>query len=371
MAKEVRLSRPGDTVEECIVVESRVQTGDEVRKGDVIFEVETDKVTLEVESPFGGFVKDVLVEPEQAVPVGGTLLVLGEKEENVATSFIEELRTENGRLIEKSKRKAAQAEQKTTDGPAGASGSSQKSKKGNFAGRKIKRMDEELELGDVVKVNKLQRLTAERMVESKRQKPCFYLNVEADVTELVELRGELNAGADVQLTYNDFLIKAVGEGLVHYPVMTGRLVGDEMQLAKEINVALAVSSAKGLVAPVIKDVPGKNIREIATEKQSLIDKANEDKLTLGDLQGGCITVSNLGAFGVDSFIPIVIPGQCSILGAGRISDAIVPDRDEAAVRKIMELNLSVDHKIANGAQASQFLDFVKRMLEEKETFLER
>jgi len=120
---------------------------------------------------------------------------------------------------------------------------------------------------------------------------------------------------------------------------------------------------------VVKDANKKDVKQIAVETQALIEKARNKKLQLTDLEGACITVSNLGGFGVESFIPIVIPGQCSILGIGRITDTCVPDNGNIAVRKLISLALSVDHKVANGAYAGQFLDFVRKQLEDTSTFV--
>jgi pyruvate dehydrogenase E2 component (dihydrolipoamide acetyltransferase) len=119
----------------------------------------------------------------------------------------------------------------------------------------------------------------------------------------------------------------------------------------------------GLVAPILKDVNKKDIKQIASDGQALIERARSNKLAPTDLEGGCITVSNLGAFGIDNFIPIVVPGQCSILGIGQITDTCVPDNGNILVRKLMNMTLSVDHKVANGAYAARFLDFVKKQLE--------
>jgi pyruvate dehydrogenase E2 component (dihydrolipoamide acetyltransferase) len=118
--------------------------------------------------------------------------------------------------------------------------------------------------------------------------------------------------------------------------------------------------------PVIKDAHKKTLGQIAIESQALIEKTQNDKLLLTDLEGACITVSNLGAFGIESFIPVVIPGQCSILGIGKITETNVPKKGE---RKLMNMTLSVDHKVANGDYATQFLDLVRKLLETVSTFV--
>ena len=108
----------------------------------------------------------------------------------------------------------------------------------------------------------------------------------------------------------------------------------------------------------------KNIRQISSDSKSLIEKARGNKLSPSDLEGGCITVSNLGAYGVDNFIPIVVPGQCSIFGIGRINDICVPDNGNMLIRKQMNITLSVDHKVVNGAYAAQFMDYIHKLLED-------
>jgi pyruvate dehydrogenase E2 component (dihydrolipoamide acetyltransferase) len=170
------------------------------------------------------------------------------------------------------------------------------------------------------------------------------------------------------ISYNDFIIRAVAIGLQKFPIMTGQLAGNAIKLPCTINIGLAVSTPGGLVVPVVKDAHKKNVKQIAADTKALIEKAQNEKLLLTDLEGACITVSNLGVFGIDSFIPIVIPGQCSILGIGRITDTCVPDNGNVIIRKLMSMTLSVDHKVANGAYAAQFLDFTRKLLEDTSTF---
>jgi pyruvate dehydrogenase E2 component (dihydrolipoamide acetyltransferase) len=226
----------------------------------------------------------------------------------------------------------------------------------------------EVKLGATVPLNRLQKITAERMLKSKREIPCFYLTVKADVTDLVKLRTKLNETGDVKISYNDFIIKAVATGLEKYPIMTGQLEGQAIKLAQAIHIGLAISVPDGLVAPILKDVNKKDVKQIARDSQALVERARSNKLAPTDLEGGCITVTNLGAFGIDNFIPIVVPGQCSILGIGQITDTCVPDNGNIMVRKLMNMTLSVDHKVANGAYAAQFLDFVRKLLEDASTF---
>ncbi len=402
MAKEVRLPQLGQTMEEGTVINCLVKVGDEVKKGDVIFEIETDKATLEMESPAEGFVKHILVKVDDTLPVGEPLLVLGDKDEEVSQSFVDSLKggaaapaQEAAPAVQESiTSEPAKAELEPAK-PAGKIMASPRAKKlaadlgvdlakvgGSGPAGKITEQDvknaaeskpaaaaqttvsqEEVKLGQTIPLNRLQRITAERMLKSKREIPCFYLTVKADVTKLVEQRAGMNQSGDIKISYNDFIIKAVAAGLEKYPIMTGQLESEKIKLAETINVGLAISVPDGLVAPILKDANKKDVRQIAADSQVLIEKARSNKLAPTDLEGGCITVSNLGSFGIDNFIPIVVPGQCSILGIGQITDTCVPDNGNVIVRKLMNMTLSVDHKVANGAYAARFLDFVRKQLE--------
>jgi len=361
MAKAVRLPKFGETMDSGVIVDCKIALGDEVKKGDVIFEIETDKVTLEIESTGSGFVKAVLAKPEQSVSVGDALVVLGRKDEEVTQDFIDSLKAEAGEK---------ELKNQTTQSVQGGRGS-QEITRADLKESSVAESDVgEIRPGGKVRLTRMQRLTAERMLESKRQIPCFYLNVEVDVTELVAVRKRLNEKAGMKISYNDFLIKAAAMGIEKVPIMSGQVEDEFIRLADSINVGLAVSGPRGLVVPVIKNVPKKSIEQIAKQADELVEKAKEGKLELSDIEGACITISNLGGFGVDSFIPIVIPGQCSIAGVGRIRDVFEAEREEESHRKKMSINLSVDHKVANGSQASQFLDLVRRFLQEPETLLQ-
>jgi len=206
------------------------------------------------------------------------------------------------------------------------------------------------------------------MLHSKRSIPCFYLNVKADVTELLKLRDTLSETADVKIPFNAFLIKSADIALQKYPLMAGRLQNDSIVLPDDINIALAVADGDDVVAPVVKKVRQKNINQIACQISALVEKTRNNKLEPTDLDAPCITISNLGPLGVESFIPIVVPGQCSILGAGAVIDTCVPDNHNVAVRKIISLTLSVDHRITNGAYATSFLDFLRKTLEDTSNF---
>jgi pyruvate dehydrogenase E2 component (dihydrolipoamide acetyltransferase) len=422
MAREVRLPQLGQTMEEGTIVNCLVKVGDEVKKGDVIFEIETDKATLEMESPAEGFVKYILAETDQTLPVGAPIMVVGDKDEEVPQSFVDSLKAaapapsgaepapaaptvdtapttpvaehplpapaaelteppveaKPAERIKASPRAKKLAEQLGVDlaavtgtGPAGRI--TEQDIKDAAASKPVKPTpvkvsEPTVKLGTKMPLNRLQKITGQRMVKSKHEIPCFYLSVKADVTDLVKLRKRINKTSEVKVAYNDFIIRAVAMGLEKFPIMTGQVAGDSIQLAESIGVGLAISVPGGLVAPILKDVNKKDVKQIARDSKALIEKARSNKLAPEDLEGGCITVSNLGAFEIESFIPIVVPGQCSILGIGQISETCVPESGNIMIRKLMSMTLSIDHKVTNGAYAAEFLDYVRKLLEDTSTF---
>jgi pyruvate dehydrogenase E2 component (dihydrolipoamide acetyltransferase) len=401
----VPLPQLGQTMEEGTLVSCLVSVGDEVHKGDVLFEIETDKATLEMESPADGFVKAIVAEVGQTLPIQAPLLILGPRDVDVSSDYIAAVRsgtagaaptpgqvesaaapqaaavaeappvenvasTTPGRVFATPRARLVAAELGV--GLSGVTPAAQGLRiveadvRQAAASGKTPVTEAGYRLGQRIPMNRLQRIVGEKMLLSKQTIPCFYLNIQVDMTAIVKLRERMNKGQEVKISFNDFLIKAVALGLRHYPIMTGQLDGDAIVLAPSIDVGLAIATPSGLVAPIVKNAVDKSLREISVACKGLIERARADKLSLDDLTGGCITVSNLGGFGIDSFIPIVVPGQTSILGVGRIRDMCVPIDGNILVRKMMHLNLSVDHKVANGADAAQFLDFVKKTLEHAE-----
>lgn len=352
MATEVRLPQLGKTMEEGVILKCLVKVADKVSRGDVLFEIETDKATVEMESPDCGFVKAILVQKNQTVAVHEPVLILGDKDEEVSQSDVDSIKKS---APSKAVRAAAEPSAAVTQADiAGAVCA------GEAQG--------EYKLGQVVPLGRLQKLTGQRMLQSKQEIPCFYLTVRVDVTGLVEYREQINRESEPKVSYNDFIIRAAATGLERFEIMTGQMEDGVIKLADSIGVGLAVSVPGGVAAPVVKDANKKDVRQIARDTAALIERAQNGKLSPDDLEGGCITISNLGAFGVESFIPVVIPGQCSIIGVGAVMDTPMPDAGEMTIRKLMNITLSVDHRIVNGAYAGQFLDYVRKLLEDVTNF---
>ncbi len=422
----VRLAQLGQTMEEGTIVNVLVKEGDAISKGDVLFEVETDKATLEMESPMAGCVREVLVENGQTIPVNVPVALIGDEHAEISQAAIDSLKAEQSGGTAEAKPQVAPAPSPAPAAakpapPAPAAPAAAPAGGRVFASPRAKMVARSLgidlrtvapapgkariteadvraaaagggakaapapaaapareafvwpetkhQLGQSVPMSRMQKIVGQRMLESKQQIPCFYLNVTADATDMVAFRSELNSRGGVKISFNDMIIRAVGLAGKYFPMMTGQLKGDNLQLADAVDVGLAIALDDGLVAPLCRAADQKSLEEITTYNKQLIDKTRANKLTSDDLSGGCITVTNLGGFGIDSFIPIVVPGQASILGVGKIQDALVPSGGNILVRKQMQLTLAVDHKVANGADAAKFLDFIKKLLENPQNLL--
>jgi pyruvate dehydrogenase E2 component (dihydrolipoamide acetyltransferase) len=202
---------------------------------------------------------------------------------------------------------------------------------------------------------------AERMTQSLQIMAQLTIHIEVDATDLVRLREQLKEEFD--LTYTDLLIKAVAEALKAHPILNAALVGDEIHLLGEIHIGMAVALEDGLLVPVVRDADKKTLQEIAQETRRLAQGAHEGTLTVDEVTGSTFTVTNLGAYGVDGFTPIINPPEVAILGVGRIVDKPAIHEGQIVRRSIMMLSLTIDHRIVDGAPGAEFLRTVKQLLE--------
>jgi len=218
--------------------------------------------------------------------------------------------------------------------------------------------------GEVVPLSAMRRIVAERMLLSKQTIPCYYLEMDADVTDLVCLRNKMNARQDAQkVTFNDFIVKACAVALRAFPPVNSRWVEGGIERRAEVNIGFAVALDEGLVVPVVRNVDRKSLAQVAAEAAGLVERARSKRLQPDEYQGGCLTISNLGMYGIRSFIPVVNPGESAILGLGMIEDRVVFRQGGIQVRKIMTLTLAGDHRIVDGAVGAQFLEAIRDALE--------
>jgi pyruvate dehydrogenase E2 component (dihydrolipoamide acetyltransferase) len=196
------------------------------------------------------------------------------------------------------------------------------------------------------------------------------LNTEADATELVALRNALkndpNPREQPHPSYNDLLAKIVAQALLEHPMLNARIEGDEVIQSPSVHIAIAVDTERGLIVPVLRDVQLKTLRQIARESAVLVEKTRNGSIRYEELQGATFTITNLGMFEIDTFTPIIDLPQCAILGVGRIlPKQVVVDAaaGELAIRQLVFLSLTFDHRLVDGAQAARFLQRVKHFIE--------
>jgi len=220
-----------------------------------------------------------------------------------------------------------------------------------------------------IPLTRIQKLIGQRMLEAKWSKPCFYIESTADVTGLMAVRPGLRKSLGVKITTNAFYIRALGLAAQKYPLVTGRFDGDNIRLADAINVGFAVNAPQGLMVPVVKNACDKTLPEIAREEQCLTDKARDNQLTLDDIEGETIALSNLGAYGIDSFLGIVPPLAGTILAVGNVVPAVVCRDGEITVRKMLSLSLAADHRVVDPVYAARFLGFIREKLQDPQQLI--
>ncbi len=219
---------------------------------------------------------------------------------------------------------------------------------------------------EVIELSGIRKIIAERMTMSVQTNASVTLHTEVDATTLVELRELFNEELqkrEVSLTYTDLIVKIIANALREHPRLNATLTDDGIRLLADINIGVAVALEDGLVVPVIRNVDKIGLAAISEQIKNLAEKARGNQLTPGELQGGTFTLTNLGNFGVDAFTPIINPPECAILGVGRILKKPVVYNDEIAIRHMLTLSLTFDHRVVDGAPAAQFLQTVSQYIQ--------
>jgi pyruvate dehydrogenase E2 component (dihydrolipoamide acetyltransferase) len=218
-------------------------------------------------------------------------------------------------------------------------------------------------------LTRIQKLIGKLMTQSKQEKPCFYLEIHADVTDLLKMRKPYCRKAKIKASTNDFFLRAISNAAKQHPIMAGHLdeSAENIVISEKVGVGFAVAASQGLVVPVIQDVTNKTLAEIAENSADLINKARSNKLHLDDFDGDNIVLSGLGMFGVASFLAIAPPSATSIVSIGKIDETIVPHNGVIGPRKLMSVALAVDNRIVDEVQASEFLRCVIDQIENPES----
>jgi pyruvate dehydrogenase E2 component (dihydrolipoamide acetyltransferase) len=208
------------------------------------------------------------------------------------------------------------------------------------------------------------------MLESKQNQPCFYMTAKADVGEIAELRRQISKQLGTRVSMNDFFIRAMALATEKYPLMAGSFKGDHIEISQSVNIGLAVAAPKGLIVPVLKNANSKSLADIAKETAELIEKARNNKLSFDDLSGACMTLTALGMFGIDSFLAIPSPNQCSILSVGRILEEPFLCDGKLGTKRFVEFGLAADNRIVGADYAAKFLVEITNLVAEPRKLLD-
>ncbi len=225
----------------------------------------------------------------------------------------------------------------------------------------------EPEIKERIPLRGLRKMIADNVARSRQTAPHVTLVMEVDMTAVVSmfpaLQAEIQKTHGTKVTYTDLLIRAAAVALGEHPLCNAALIDNEIRVYSERNIGVAVAAESGLLVPVIRNADRKSLGDMSKELKDLVNRCREGKQSQTDLTGGTFTITNLGAFGIDTFDPIIVPPQSCILGVGRIAEKVVAINGQPAVRRMMNLCLSFDHRVLDGVPAAQFLQRVQTLLE--------
>ena len=371
MPIEVLMPKFGLTMQEGTIQQWFKSEGDTIEAGQPLYEVETEKVLYEVEAPAAGVVAKLLFAAEAVVPCGQVVALIaaaGEDPATIAASYAPKAAAAAATAPVAAER-VTQASAPRAAGVVATPAARKLAKEkgldlaavaGTGPGGRITREDVEAALarpraqGEPLKG--MRKTIAERMFQSLQSTAQLTITTEADVTALVRRRAQL--AKEFGLTYTDLLIEAVAAALAQHPKLRVTAEGGSIQKHDEINIGVAVALDEGLIVPVIRDAGGKDLRQIAEESRALAEKARAGTLAVEEVSDGTFTITNLGMYGVDAFTPIINQPQVAILGVGRIVEKPAVHEGQVAIRSLMTLSLTFDHRIVDGAPAAAFLQAV-------------
>lgn len=442
---EVIMPKMGDAMEEGTLLKWLKSEGDDVSEGDAIAEIETDKVTMELEAEDSGTLAQLIASEGDDVPVGEAIAFIagegeevperngsagGEAEEEEggdegggaqatateteeeeaeeggdgaqrqeapsgngqfrASPIVRRLARENdldlskisgsgpaGRIVERDVKAAMERGDAKADGGAPqadgkadvAAPEAPTGEQAQMQGFQPARLPEptEAEGTQLVEPTRMMKVIGERMTEAKQHVPHFYATVEVDMNNAMALRKQLNAQLEaegIKLSVNDFVMKACAVALRNHPNLNAIYTTKGVELHEKVDMAMAVALDQGLITPVIKDAGSKGLAQISRESKDLALRAREGQLKPEEYQGGTITVSNMGMFGIESFTAIINPPQAAIIAVSSIVQRPKYDENgELVPASMMKLTLSADHRIANGRDGALYMAEVQKVLE--------
>ena len=414
MSEELNMPQMGYDMKEGVVVKWLMEEGSEVKIGDPVAEIETDKAVVEFESYAEGTLEKILVEEGSKVNVGEPIAIVGDgsniteeevtvesEEEIVEEPVAEEVTVESEEEIVKE----PLAEEISTDQKIKASPLAKtlandnnidlSNVVGTGPGGRIVKSDVLLLIGDVettekIKVdltpetnnvesqiqdsdtsvkeeNKMRAQIARVTQRSKQEVPHYYLSTDINMDKALEIRAQINsklAEQNIKISINDMIMKSVIDTLKKFPVFNSRYENGTANMNEEINVSIAIALEEGLIMPSIINCNDMDIKQLSIASKDLVDRTKNGKLTSAEYTKGTFSISNLGMFDVNSFLAIILPPQTAMLAVGSVKKIpIVTSEDDIKVSNIMNASLSADHRVTDGAEGAMFLAEIKNNLE--------
>ena len=404
MAEIVYMPKLSDTMTEGVVAAWNKKVGEEVKEGEILAEIETDKATMEFESFYDGVLLHIGVETGNAAPVNSVLAVIGAKDEDVKEILKNATQADDTAAAPVEENKAETAAPAPAPAPAQVSPAVSNEK--IFASPLAKKLASEKGIdlnslqgsgdnGRIIKrdidhyipftpsapaaqyssapagtesftdesVSQMRKTIARRLADSKFTAPHFYLTLDIDMDNAIASRKAMNAMDGVKVSFNDMVVKSVAHSLKKNPNVNSAWMGDFIRRNDHVHIGVAVAVEDGLLVPVIKFADTKGLMQISAEVKDFAQKAKDKKLQPSDWEGNTFTISNLGMFGIESFTAIVNPPDSCILAIGGIKQVPVVKDGALVPGNVMKVTLSCDHRVVDGATGAAFLQDFKQFLE--------
>jgi len=405
MVTTMIMQRMSVAMEYGVILKWLKKEGDKVKKGDLIVEIFGEKNEFELEAPDDGVILKILCDVNDEIPISEPIAYIGKEGEKIPDARPLKLNAASATTPAQTTAAVAPTQTSTAvtsqtvppstqarlpDGKIKASPRAKKKAKelgvdlsfvvgSGPEGRIVEKdvtaakdstpqvtISDERKVRSVETMTPLRRTIARRMTQSA-QNPHITMITEIDMTEAVALRKEINLKVEkvhgIRVSFNDIIVKAVADTLERFPKFNATLVGNDLHIFDEVNIGVAMATDDGLIVVTIRDANKKSITDIAVETKEKGNRAKVNKLAPEELTGSTFTVSNLGPFKVDLFIPVINPPETAILALGQIKKKPVVVDDAIAIRSMMMASCAVDHRILDGAPAGQFLSTLKETLE--------
>jgi pyruvate dehydrogenase E2 component (dihydrolipoamide acetyltransferase) len=395
------LPKIGVNMTEATIIRWLVKEGDYVEEGQMILEAETDKASQDIPTTRSGILARIVAKPGKTVQTQEPIAVLTDRGETLPADFslgawesgkkknepvrarkVPETGEHKGAYKPDSRVRISPVAKKlatelgidyTLISPSKQGGRIEKAdvleyaRGAEAAGEEVVRQAVTEQDTKIIPLSGIRKTIASRMSESVRTTARAVLFTKIDATRLIEWRNGLKEKGK-NVSYNDIFVHLAAKALREFPQMNSRIEGEHIRLVKEINIGVAVDSERGLLVPVVRDADKKDVSTIADESRQKTERARSGRSTREDMSDGTFTLTNLGMFDVESFIPIINPPECAILAVGSIvrEPSVVDESDAVSVRPVMRMSLAWDHRIVDGAPAARFLQRVKQMIEQGE-----